>query len=81
MVKRSYFCETEEVGSSPPPYLPLEHGEGLVGDSEVESLDGGVERHILLVEIPVVVGVKDGFVVLHRRSELHKLVDGLRNLA
>ena len=61
-------------------HLPLEHGERLEGDGEVQGLDGVVERHVLLVEVPVVVDVHDGLVVLHAGGELHELIQGRRNL-
>ena len=62
-------------------HLPLEHGERLECDGEVEPLDGVVERGVVLVQVPVVVDVEDGLVVLEAGRELHEFVQGRGNLA
>ena len=55
-------------------HLPLEHTQRLVRDTDVQSLDRLIDRHVLLVQIPVVVQVQDWLVILHTGRELDEFV-------
>ena len=45
-------------------HLPIEQGQGLEGDGDVEDGDGGVDRHVVPVQIPVVIEPHDGLILL-----------------
>ena len=61
-------------------HLPLEHGERLECDGQVDGGDGLVDGDVVAVEVPVGVHVEDRLVVLQARSELDKLIQRGRNL-
>ena len=62
-------------------HLPLEHGQRLEGEGEVEKRGAGVDGHVVPVQVPVVVQPQDRLVLLQRGRELHKLIQGWRNLS
>jgi hypothetical protein len=52
----------------------------LEGDGEVKGLHGVVDWHVVLVQVPVVVHVEDGLVILKAWSELNELIQGRGDL-
>ena len=45
-------------------HLQLEEGQGLEGEGDVEEGGGGVDRHVVPVQIPVVIEPHDGLILL-----------------
>ena len=62
-------------------HLPLKHGQRLEGEGEVEKRGAGVDGLVISVQVPIVIQPEDRFVLLQRGRELHKLIQGWRNLS
>ena len=55
-------------------HLPLEHGERLESDGEVDFLHSVVQRLVILVHVPIVIDEENWLVVLHAWCKLDELV-------